>query len=236
MRRGLVLALLSLLVLPAAAWAAPAHVRVRDCDPDAGTATFTGVMRAVGGTARLQMRLRVLVHPHGGDWARVAAPKGGGWVSAAPGRARFVYDQRLTGLQPGAVRVTVRFRWRAADGSVLKTAVRRSRRCRVPDPRPDLVPLKVARAPGAQPDTVEYAVTVANRGRSAAPASSVALDVGRDALPDAALPGLDPGERAVAAFEGPPCAPGDVLVVTADAAGVVDEAREADDVLQIPCG
>jgi hypothetical protein len=207
------------------------------CDPEAGTATFTGVMRVVPDTARMQMRFRVLVRPHRGDgWARVAAPKHGGWVSAAPGRERFVYDQRLTGLQPGAVRVAVRFRWRAADGSVLKTAARRSRPCRVPDPRPDLVPLDVATTAGAQPGTVDYAVTVKNRGRSAAPASSVALDVGHDALPDAALPGLDPGERAVAAFEGPPCAAGDVLVVTADATGVVDEAEEADDVLQIPCG
>src|SRR4051812_1207609 len=106
MRRALSLTALILLALPAAALAARPRVRLSACDPGGRTATFTAVMRAVPGAERMQLRFRLRVRPAGGSWARVAAPNGGGgWHSASPGRARYVYDQRVTGLQPGAVRV-----------------------------------------------------------------------------------------------------------------------------------
>jgi hypothetical protein len=160
----------------------------------------------------------------------VQAPKLDQWVSSLPGKQRYVYTKHLMGLQTGVgYRVVVRFRWRAADGTVLRSTTRRSRACRVPDPRPNQVPVSIAAAGGG------YVVTVVHRGRSAAPASAVSLDVGDAALGDRDVPALDPGARYQATFAGAPCVPGDMLAATADATGLIDEAVEADDVLTVPC-
>jgi hypothetical protein len=160
----------------------------------------------------------------------VQAPNLDQWVSALPGKKRYVYTKHLEGLQPGtAYRVVVRFRWRAADGTVLKAVTRRSHACRVPDPRPNLVPTAI------QATASGYVLTVANKGHAAAPASAAALDVGGTMLDDQQVPALEPGARTTVEFAGPACAPGDTLVATVDATGLIDEAVEADDVLTVPC-
>ncbi len=196
-------ACLAVLVLPAWAGAARAGdaasvaaVRLTDCDRDAASAAFEGDMRAVPGTSRMQMRFSVEAH---GDaaaqagWERVPGPRLDTWVSSLPGRLRYLYSKHVEGLQAGvAYRTVVRFRWRAADGTVLRTAVRRSRACKVPDPRPDLRPLRITVAPGCDPDARRYRVLVANRGRSTAAASAVALAVGAAALPDQPAPPSTP--------------------------------------------
>jgi hypothetical protein len=194
--------------------APPAVVRLADCDTANRAAVFEGDMRTVKRTLRLQMRFTVQEKAAGPDqsWHRVQAP---------------TLDQ---GLQPGVgYRVVVRFRWRSASGSVLRTVQRRSRTCRVPDPRPDLVPVSIAPVPGG------YSLTIANKGHATAAASSASLDVGATALTDQDVPALDPGAHFRVTFSGPACAPGDTLSATVDATGLVDEAVEADDVLTVPC-
>jgi hypothetical protein len=191
-------------------------------------------MRSIDGASRLQMRFTFQVRSADG-WQRVAGPRLDHWVSSAPGRERYVYVKRFQNLPVGVSRVRVRFRWKAADGAVLRSALRRSHGCRVPDPRPDLVPLAIDVGPGSAPDRRSYTVTIANHGRSVADASSVALSLAGTALPDGALPSLEPGTEGVAVFDGPACPAGSALVTVADATGLINEALEADDVLTVPC-
>jgi hypothetical protein len=209
----------------------PAIVRTVECDTVARTADFQGDMRAIKGASRLQMRFSVQVDPAGADdWQRVQAPNLDQWVSALAGKQRYVYTKHLEGLQTGnGYRVVVKFRWKAADGTTLKTVTHRSHACRLPDPRPNLVPVSIAQVDGG------YVVTVANKGRAPAPATSASFDAGDAVLGDRDVPALDPGDRAKVAFAGPACTPGDQLVATVDATGLIDEAIEADDVLMAAC-
>jgi hypothetical protein len=227
-----VLAVLMLLVFAVPAGAATSSVRLVECDAVARTADFEGDMRAVKGSQRLQMRFSVQYLAPGPDqgWQRVQAPNLDMWVSALPDRLRYVYTKHVEGLQSGvAYRVAVRFRWRAADGSVLRTGTRRSPACKLPDPRPNLVPLGIAAGPDG------YTLTVANKGRTPAPATAASFEAGDSMFSDEDVPELEPGQRFTVTFAGAACAPGDMLVATVDATGLVDEAVEADDVLAVPC-
>jgi CARDB len=189
-------------------------------------------MRAVKGAQRLQMRFSVLslaADPEAA-WERVQAPNLDQWVTALAGKQRYVYTKHVEGLQPGVgYRVSVRFRWRDADGEVLRSVTRRSRVCQVPDPRPNLVPVAIEGVPDG------YTLTVANKGRTAAPATFASFEAGDAALPDEEVPELAPGARFKVTFAGPACAPAEMLAATVDATGLVDEAVEADDVLTVPC-
>jgi hypothetical protein len=241
-RTVILAALAALLVAAAPASAATSSVRLTACDAESATADFRGDMKAIADSATLQMRFSVqyrALAPAGDDdagWERVQASNLDVWVSAQPGRSRYVYTKHVEGLQAGqAYRVSVRFRWKDAAGEVLRSAQRRSRSCRVPDPRADLTPVRVDVRPGTELNTRTYVVTVANRGHTAAPASFVSLEVGALALPDQPVPALQPGRRSKVSFEGPVCAPGAPLVAVADATGLIDEAVEADDVLSTPC-
>jgi hypothetical protein len=232
------LALVPALAAPATAGATTvAHgptVKLLSCDTDVRTADFEADMRTVPGAARLQIRFTLQVRDDA-TWTRVAAPTFDVWTTAAPGRSRYVYDKHVSNLQPGAYRAQVRFRWRDALGETLKSAVRRSRPCRVPDPRPDLRPLKIVASAGPSASTRSYAVTVVNGGRSASAPFDVSLAVGGMPLADQGLEGLAPGERATATFVGPVCADDGLLVASVDPASQVDEADEGDDVLSVPC-
>jgi hypothetical protein len=230
--------LLALLAVPAAASARvppkAAVVRLVACDEDARTAGFAAEMRALPGATRLQLRFILQVKETDG-WERVPAPGFGAWASAAPGRSRWVYDKHLENLAPGAYRLSVRFRWRAADGAVVRTATRRSRACKVPDPRPDLAPLRIAVRPGADEETRAYVVTVVNHGLGAAGPFGVGLSVDGAPLEELEAGPLEPGERTRVTFSGPACAAGGRLVATVDASALLDEADEADDTLEVPC-
>jgi len=239
MRRALLLPLLALLVLvaPAAAQAKAggASARLTECDVAARTADFAADMRAVPGATRMQLRFSLQVQD-GRSWERVAAPTFDTWMTATPGRTRWVYEKHVENLQPGAYRVVVRFRWRDEAGTTVRTAVKRSKACRVPDPRPDLVALSIQTLPSAAAaDLRRYVVVVANQGNGAAGAFELALTVDGVPLPEQTVDGLDAGRRTRVTFEGPVCAPGGTLVAGVDASGLVDEAREADDTLTVPC-
>jgi hypothetical protein len=239
-RTAILAALAALLVTAAPAAAATSSVRLTACDAGAGTADFRGDMRTVEDATTLQMRFsvqyRALVPVAGATWQRVQASNLDVWVSAQPGRSRYVYTKHVEGLQAGqSYRVSVRFRWKDADGDVLRSAQRRSRACKVPDPRADLTPIRIDVRPGTDLNTRTYVVTIANRGHTTAPESFVAFEVGALALPDQPAPALEPGRRAKVSFEGPVCVPADPLIAGVDATGLIPEAVEADDVLTMPC-
>jgi hypothetical protein len=227
---------LVLLLLPAAPASAspPATVKLLSCDPAARTVAFEGSMRGIPGAERLQMRFTLQVREHG--WERVAAPTFDEWTSAAPGKEGYVYAKQVEDLVPGAYRVLVRFRWRDAEGAVLRAAHRRSKTCRVPDERANLAPVKIRQAAGPTDDTARYRVVVVNRGRSAAGAFTVGFSVDGVPLAERRLPGLAPHQRQSVVFTGPACDhDDDVLVASVDPEGLVEESEEADDTLSAAC-
>jgi hypothetical protein len=132
--------------------------------------------------------------------------------------------------------VVVRFRWVTAGGTVVRAATERSPACRQPDPRPDLSVTGLEVRPGVRPGRDRYAITVANSGRSAAPASRVALDLGTGApMLTGPVGALDPGEQATVVLGGPACEPGTLLTAAADATDIVDEHDEDDDAFSLSC-
>src|SRR5690349_255535 len=191
MQRALVPALL---VLASAAVAPAAHAATRppqaalvSCDKVHHVAVFEGRMDTRPGSARMQMRFLLQDHGPGEHWARVSVPGFSAWQSSATGRSRYVYTKTVDGLVgPASYRVVVRFRWLAADGTVTRRASAVSAACRQPDPRPDLSVAALEVRPAVRPSRRRYAVTIANTGRSAAPASRLAVDLGDGRTPLAA--------------------------------------------------
>jgi hypothetical protein len=208
------------------------------CDRAHRTAAFDGRMDAVAGAARMQMRFALQVSTADAPrFIRVRIPGFAAWHTSEPGRPGYVYTKRVQRLVgPAAYRVAVRFRWLAADGTVLRRERELSHPCRQPDPRPDLEVAAVDVRPALRADRRRYAVTLANTGRTAAGASRLSLDLGPGLAPlAAAVAALDPGELRTVVVGGPACAPGAVLTATADATDAVDERDEDDDVLSAPC-
>jgi hypothetical protein len=77
---------------------------------------------------------------------------------------------------------------------------------------------------------------VLNSGRTAAGESRLAVDLGDGVTPlTAVLDELPAGESRTVVLSGRPCAPGDVLIATADAGDTVDEHDEDDDTLAAIC-
>jgi len=136
--------LLAAVLAPAglAAADAPAlSARVLDCqtgpDADERAADFRASMPAADDASILSLRF-TLEQRRDGAWEGVPVP-GARWERSKPGAAGFVFDKRVERLAAGSTyRVTVRFRWLAADGTVVRRATRSSGSCRQPDERPAL--------------------------------------------------------------------------------------------------
>jgi hypothetical protein len=237
MQRALVLALAFFAIAPAAHASMRPQAAVVSCDKVHHAAVFEGRMDTRPGSARMQMRFVLQDHEPGEHWARVAVPGFSAWQSSATGRTRYVYTKTVDGLVgPAAYRVVVHFRWLDADGTALRRTTVLSAACRQPDPRPDLSVAALEVRPAPRADRRRYAVTIANSGRSAAPASRLALDLGDGGAPlTAAVGALDPGEELTVVVGGRACQPGALLVGAADATDVVDEHDEDDDTLALSC-
>ena len=227
--RWTLLIVLGGLVLPASAAAAPAQVRLAGCEP--GRAIFEGSMRAVPGSARMQMRFTLQTRPTRDDeWVRVAGPRLDTWVGSDPGKLRYVYDKRVDGLvAPADYRARVRFRWVDAAGGTIARTHRESQVCRQRDPRPDL------RLTDLRLHAGQYLATVRNAGRQPASPFDVSLELTGSEPVVQRAGALEPGEQTTVAFDAPACRPGSALEVVVDAAEEVDEAAEGDDVVALPC-
>jgi hypothetical protein len=98
------------------------------------SATFTGEMTALPGTAKMQMRVDVL--ERGAQelaFHDVTSPGLGVWRTAAPGVKVFKYLKQVTNLAaPAAYRGDVRFRWLNAKGKTIKLVDLRTTRCQQP--------------------------------------------------------------------------------------------------------
>lgn len=229
--RVAVAAALLFLAAPAVAQARPQRALLLSCDRAERAATFAGRADRVEGSERMAMSFTLQSRAPRERWRRLRLPGFSDWQTSEPGRSRYVYTKRVEGLVgPSSYRVVVRFRWLDAAGEVVRRAHAVSRRCRQPDPRPNLrvTSLTVRRH--------RYSVTVRNSGRSPAGPSRLRLDLGDGRPPLSALVGpLDARSEQTIVLTGRRCARGSLLTATADAADTVDERREDDDVLVAAC-
>jgi hypothetical protein len=129
----------------------------------------------------------------------------------------------------------VRFRWLAADGSVVHRARASSPACHQPDPRPDLRVSAIDVRPAPQPGHARYAVTVRNAGRSAAGPSLVQLDPGTGTPLSGDVGMLGRREAQTVLLDGPACASGSAVTAAADADDAIDERDEDDNALVVVC-
>jgi hypothetical protein len=233
MRRAL-MTLVLLLAWPAAADAA--SVKVVGCvpalDPVERSATFDARVRAAGGSDRMQVRFTLQVRDDatGTRWRKLVATGFEEWLTSGAGVRRYTYTRTIQNLAaPASYRTVVRFRWLDADGLVLRSTRVTSATCRQPDLRPDLVPLRLERAPGLDGRT-RYTAVVRNTGRSPAGPFDVALD---DAVEH--VEALAPGEQRAITFTAPACAAGATQTLTLDPGAAVVERDEDDNVLAATC-
>jgi hypothetical protein len=124
------------------------------------SATFTGEMTAIPGTARMAMRIDVeergLEDP---EFHPVVAAGPGTWRSSDPKVKVFKYLRQVTNLSsPVAYRALVRFRWFNAKGHVIRRVDRLTTRCVQPAAPP---------APGTPEATAPSSTAGAATGTSA---------------------------------------------------------------------
>ncbi len=228
--------------LAASAWAGPSErnsfARLVTCAPADRAATFQGEIRSYKGTTGLSLRFtlqtRDLANP---DWRKVQAPGFGQWLRARTGAPGYVYDKGVEGLAVGAdYRVIVRFRWRDTAGKVVANEVKRSRACRLPDTRANLIPESLDVLPGTTESMRTYSLVVANRGQTAAPQFFVQFGSSEgQVFEDSTDSELAPEATVELRFEAPACVVGSQLTATVDTEAEVDEASEIDNVLSVAC-
>ena len=98
------------------------------------SATFSGEMTALAGTARMEMRIEVQERPSGEEsFHTVAAPGLGVWRGSAPGVKIYQYVKQVTNLAaPADYRALIRFHWLNEKGYVVRRAERHTLRCAQP--------------------------------------------------------------------------------------------------------
>jgi hypothetical protein len=194
--------------------------------PSGRVVSFTGSMPTLTGTERMQMRFDLeRLRPRDGQWRRLDGVTGfGGWESADPGRAGFVFHKRVDGLQIAAsYRAVVRFRWQSAGGTIVRRARRRTAACDQPDVRSNLVPGRLTAVFDTRPGLAIYSLVVLNTGRTASGPFSVHLG---GAAAD--VSGLRPQEQRTVVVISPVCLAGTTILAEVDADQSVDESRERD--------
>jgi hypothetical protein len=200
----------ALLASPAAAGAAaPAVVKVRSCQTGDSSkerlATFYGRMRAVPGTNRMQMRF-TLIDRTSGRAGLVPTPRLAKWRKSRPGVQRFGYAQTITGLEKGgAYAVTVEFRWRDARGKTIKSLRRTSADCRQEGELPNLTIAGIEADPGDAEGTLDYTISVANKGDEDARSFKVDLLVDGASADAAEIDLVEPGKIVTVKVSGPAC-------------------------------
>jgi hypothetical protein len=106
------------------------------------SATFAGEMAAIGGTARMSMRIDIEERrPHELLFHTVASAGLGVWRVSDPKVKIYKYLKQVTNLSsPAAYRALVRFRWMTAKGYVIRRAERFTPKCTQPAPPPSRAP------------------------------------------------------------------------------------------------
>jgi hypothetical protein len=185
-------------------------------------ASFVGSMPARAHATHMRMRFD-LERKRSGDrrWRRLQARGFGVWERSDPKVAGFVFTKRVNALPvPASYRALVRFQW-LADRTIGRASAR-TRACRQPDLRPNLVPGALTGTLDLQhPGTALYTLVVRNTGRSEAGPFGVRVgDAGAEVAQLAA------GEERAVEVAGPACLPLVGIVVRVDADRRVEESQE----------
>jgi hypothetical protein len=185
--------------------------------------TFVGSMPAMTRANRMRIRFDLeRRRPAERRWRRIQAPGFGTWERSAPNVAGFVFRKRVNGLWvPASYRARVRFRWIAADGTIVRRAQDRTPVCVQPDLRPNLVPGALTAILDAQPGLAIYTLVVRNTGRSATRGFAVRVGLG-----NAEVTPLDPGEQRAVTVIALACRAGELIAARVDADGRVEESSE----------
>ncbi|TMK41767.1 MAG: hypothetical protein E6G56_03330 [Actinobacteria bacterium] len=199
-------------------------------------ATFSARMSLLAGAASMAVRFDMSQRTRQAPWHRVTAPGLAVWHPSVPGIVVFSYNQSVTNLPaPAGFRVQVSFRWRDAQGHVIRRARRRSGVCQLADVRPHLALDSITRQPTTDRAITDYRVTVTNRGLSPASAFDVGLTVDGAPQPSLGVPGLAPGETRQLDFLGPRCRTGGSFTVAADPERRIDQSTHADSTRTVSC-
>jgi archaellum component FlaF (FlaF/FlaG flagellin family) len=218
---------------------APAGVRVLTCeawaDGQPGQVLYKAHMRAVSGTARMALRIRLLEKYDDGRFERVSAPGLDVWRKSRAGAAAFRYKQRVRGLHQGAVyRAVVHYRWFGSDGPAFLKARRRSQICSQDDALPNLQVASIETEPGEVENTADYKATIVNRGDAIAQSIGVLLRVDGEVVDESeVIDALLPGEETTVTFHGPVCQ--EKMRVVVDPKELIAESREQDNVHALSC-
>lgn len=202
----------------------------------ARSVTFEGRMKAIKGSARLQIRFDLETRAVAKGWARLAVPGFGAWNAADPGVKRYTYQKKVQNLTaPAGYRAQVGFRWVNAKGKVLATARRTTPVCEQPDLRPNLVAARIDVRPGPDDATAFYVIAVRNDGATGAGPFGLVLVLDGRSQPAEAVLGVGPKSRRVVEVKGPRCSPGATVAVVLDPNGAVDETGEGDNRTSFAC-
>jgi hypothetical protein len=100
------------------------------------SATFSGEMTAIAGTARMAIRIEVQERMPGEElFHAVSAPGLGVWRGSESGVKIYKYVKQVTNLSsPAVYRALVRFHWLNDNGHVIRRAERRTPKCAQPAP------------------------------------------------------------------------------------------------------
>lgn len=106
--------------------------------PSERSATFSGEIVAIPGSAHMAMRIDVQERmPAETLFHTVTAPGLGVWRGSDPGVKNYKYLKQVTNLSaPALYRATVRFRWLNARGHLIRRAERRTPSCLEPAQTP----------------------------------------------------------------------------------------------------
>lgn len=221
---------------PAAHAAGQADVRVVSCTPwqegEGGSVTYAARMRAVPGTERMALRIRLLEKFSGGEFRRIAS---GPWRKSRPRVAAFNWEHHVDGLRQGGIyRAVVHYRWYGADGERIHSARVRSGACKQPGRLPNLRVASIDTRRGDVDGTAVYRVQIANRGDAAARRVGVLLRVDGEVVDEVeVIDTLQPNEIRTVVFNGPVCRRH--LRVVVDPRELIAETRERDNVRAPTC-
>jgi hypothetical protein len=112
------------------------------------SATFSGEMTAIPGSARMMMRIDVQERmPEEALFHTLSAPGLGVWRGSDPKVKTYKYLKQVTNLSaPASYRAIVRFHWLNARGHLIRRAERLTPRCVQPAPVPASSP-PISQAP-----------------------------------------------------------------------------------------
>jgi hypothetical protein len=234
-------ALLALIAVAPPPPQAPLRVEVAACRQAVAAprrrVTFRATADVRGEAVRVALRVDLEQHvPGRRGWSPVRAGTFGRWVLSERGRPALVVSKHVVGLAaPAAYRAVVRARWLDAERREVAVASRTTQPCRMPDPRPDLVPVSVHAEGPARDGVARYVVRVRNAGAGGADAFNVSMTPpGARGTFTGRVPLLRAGRARDVVIDGAACAPGEVVQVLVDSDREVEEPLE-DNLLEVAC-